>query len=157
MVRTSSLPRTTLRSASPDAPHDAQLGAPAPPGSDGPCSSPASTLRATPERLLQDLNLLAFLFESLVIRDLRVYAQPCDAQVLHYKDNTDLEVDAVVEAADGRWAAFEIKLGFGAVDEGAESLKRFAGRIATRKCGPPRMLGVITGTGLAYTRQTGSR
>jgi predicted AAA+ superfamily ATPase len=114
-----------------------------------------ATLRATPERLLQDLNLLGFLFESLVIRDLRVYAQACDAQVLHYKDNTDLEVDAVVEAADGRWAAFEVKLGSGAVDEGADNLTRFATRIDTRRCGPPGMLGVITGTGLACTRLDG--
>ncbi|MHB1193731.1 MAG: ATP-binding protein [Longimicrobiales bacterium] len=112
-------------------------------------------LRATPERLLQDLNLLGFLFESLVVRDLRVYAQACDAQVLHYRDNADLEVDAVVEAADGRWAAFEIKLGSGAVDEGADHLTRFARRIDTEKCGAPRALGVITGTGLAYTRPDG--
>ncbi len=112
-------------------------------------------LRVTPERLLQDLNLLGFLFESLVVRDLRVYAQACDAQVLHYRDNADLEVDAVVEAADGRWAAFEIKLGSGAVDEGADLLTRFARRIDTEKCGAPRALGVITGTGLAYTRPDG--
>jgi hypothetical protein len=114
-----------------------------------------AVLRATPERLLQDLNLLGFLFESLVIRDLRVYAQACDAEVLHYKDNTDLEVDAVVELADGRWAAFEIKLGTGEVDVGAESLKTFARRVDTRKCGPPQALGVITGTGVAYTRSDG--
>jgi predicted AAA+ superfamily ATPase len=114
-----------------------------------------AALRATPERLLGDLNLLGILFESLVVRDLRVYAQACDAQVLHYKDNTDLEVDAVVEAADGRWAAFEIKLGVGGVDEGAGSLTKFAGRVDIGKCGPPAMLGVITGTGLAYARPDG--
>ncbi|MDP2959341.1 MAG: DUF4143 domain-containing protein [Longimicrobiales bacterium] len=114
-----------------------------------------AALRATPDRLLMDLNLLGFLFESLVIRDLRVYAQASDAQVLHYKDNTDLEVDAIIEAADGRWAAFEIKLGVGAVDEGAQSLLRFVSRIDTQKCGPPQILGVILGTGLAYMRPDG--
>lgn len=114
-----------------------------------------AVLRATPERLLEDLNLLGFLFESLVVRDLRVYAQTCDAQVLHYKDNTDLEVDAIVEAADGRWAAFEIKLGGGSVDAGAGTLLRFANRVDTRNCGPPAILGVITGSGLAYTRADG--
>ncbi|MDZ7630302.1 MAG: DUF4143 domain-containing protein [Gemmatimonadaceae bacterium] len=67
----------------------------------------AAALRATPERLLADLNLLGLLFESLVVRDLRVYAQASDATVLHYRDNTGLEVDAIVEVADGRWAAFE--------------------------------------------------
>lgn len=95
------------------------------------------------------------MFESLVVRDLRIHAQACDAQVLHYKDNTDLGVDAVVEVADGRWAAFEIKLGAGAVEEGADSLRRFAERIDTKKCGPPQTLGVITGTGLAYRRPDG--
>ena len=114
-----------------------------------------AVLRATPERLLQDLNLLGFLFESLVIRDLRIYAQAFDAEVLHYKDNTDLEVDAIVEVADGRWAAFEIKLGTGGVDVGAESLKTFASRVDTEKAGPPQALGVITGTGVAYTRPDG--
>jgi predicted AAA+ superfamily ATPase len=114
-----------------------------------------AVLRATPERLLQDLNLLGFLFESLVIRDLRIYAQAFDAEVLHYKDNTDLEVDAIVEVADGRWAAFEIKLGTGGVDVGAESLKTFASRVDTQKAGPPQALGVITGTGVAYTRPDG--
>jgi predicted AAA+ superfamily ATPase len=114
-----------------------------------------AALRATPERLLEDLNLLGFLFESLVVRDLRVYAQASDAQVLHYQDNTGLEVDAVVETADGRWAAFEVKLGTAAVEEGADSLSRFAERVDTKKCGRPQLLGVITGTGLAYQRPDG--
>ncbi|MFV2070578.1 MAG: ATP-binding protein [Pirellulales bacterium] len=114
-----------------------------------------AVLRATPERLPTDMNLLGFLFESLVVRDLRVYSQASDAQVLHYKDNTDLEVDAVVEAADGRWAAFEVKLGAGATDAAAQSLLTFASRIDTKKCGPPQVLGVIVGTGLAYTRPDG--
>lgn len=114
-----------------------------------------AALRATPERLLEDLNLLGFLFESLVIRDLRVYAQASDAQVLRYQDNTGLEVDAVVETADGRWAAFEIKLGAAAVEEGAGSLRRFAERVDMKKSGRPQLLGVITGTGLAYRRPDG--
>ncbi len=113
------------------------------------------TLRATPERLLSDLNYLGFLFESLVVRDLRVYAQTSDARVLHYKDNTDLEVDAIIETADGRWAAFEVKLGTGAIDGAAASLLKFAERIDTEKCGRPKMLGVIVGTGFAYMRPDG--
>jgi len=72
-----------------------------------------ASLRATPDRLLKDLNLLGLLFESLVIRDLRVYAQAVDAEVFQYRDNTDLEIDAIVETTDGRWAAFEVKLGTG--------------------------------------------
>ena len=78
-------------------------------------------LRATPARLTADLEFLGLLFESLVVRDLRVYAQAADAQVFHYREKDGPEVDAVVEAADGRWAAFEIKLGERWVDDGARS------------------------------------
>lgn len=114
-----------------------------------------AALRATPERLLKDLNFLGFLFESLVIRDLRIYAQASDAQVLQYRDNTGLEIDAVVESADGRWAAFEVKLGDGLAEEGAANLLRFAQRIDTRKCGAPSVLGVIVGAGYGYVRPDG--
>ncbi|MGH7447170.1 MAG: ATP-binding protein, partial [Longimicrobiales bacterium] len=75
--------------------------------------------------------------------------------VLHYKDNTDLEVDAIIETSDGRWAAFEIKLGTGAIDGAAASLLKFAERIDTKKCGRPQMLGVIVATGFAYMRPDG--
>jgi len=114
-----------------------------------------AALRATPERLLADLDLMGFLFENLVVRDLRIYAQAADAQVLHYRDNTGLEVNAIVEAADGRWAAFEIKLGAGMVERAAESLRRFAERVDTTRCGRPSVIGVIVGTGLGYTRPDG--
>jgi hypothetical protein len=114
-----------------------------------------AALRATPERLLKDLNLLGFLYESLVIRDLRVYAQAADAQVLQYRDNTGLEVDAVVETADGDWAAFEIKLGFGMADEGAASLLKFSQRVNAAKSGKPRALAVIVGSGYGYVRPDG--
>lgn len=60
---------------------------------------------------------IGLLFESLVIRDLRVLAQPLGGTVLHYRDNLGGEADAVVQLADGRWAGFEIKLGAGLVDE----------------------------------------
>jgi uncharacterized protein len=114
-----------------------------------------AALRGTPERLLQDLNLFGFLFESFVVRDLRVYAQAIDAQVLQYRDSNGLEVDAIVETADGRWAAFEIKLGPGFVDEGATNLNKFVRQIDTTKCGSPAMLGVIVSTGYGYVRDDG--
>lgn len=114
-----------------------------------------AALGAGPERLLADLNLLGLLFESLVIRDLRVLAQPLDGQVLHYRDNYGVEVDAIVQLADGRWAGFEIKLGAGLVDEGAASLQRFRDAIDTRKTGEPAVLGVIAGTGYGYLRPDG--
>lgn len=92
-----------------------------------------AALGAGPDRLLADLNLLGLLFESLVIRDLRVLAQPLDGQVLHCRDNYGVEAGAVVQLADGRLGAFEVKLGAGLADEGAEALLRFRGSIDTRK------------------------
>lgn len=115
----------------------------------------AAALRAGPERLLTDPTLLGTLFESLVVRDLRVYAQTMDAQVLHYRDNTDLEIDTIVETTDGRWAAFEVKLGTASIDLAAENLKRFAAKIDVDRSGMPASLGVITGTGYGYRRPDG--
>ena len=114
-----------------------------------------AALRAVPDRLLEDLNLFGFLFESLVVRDLRIYAQSADASIYHYRDNTGLEVDAIVQANDGRWAAFEIKLGVGYVDAGAESLLKFVRRVDTDKSGEPGVLAVITSTGYGYVREDG--
>lgn len=114
-----------------------------------------AALRATPDRLLADLQLLGLLFESLVVRDLRVYAQAADGTVLHYRDNTGLEVDAIVETGDGSWAAFEVKLGQMQIDAAAESLLKFAARVDTDKCGAPKALAVIVGTGYGYKRPDG--
>jgi predicted AAA+ superfamily ATPase len=114
-----------------------------------------AAMRATPDRLLRDLNLLGFLFESLVVRDLRVYAQAADAQVSQYRDSSGLEVDAIVEARDGRWMALEVKLGHGQVDVAAASLTRFADRIDTARCRAPALLGVIVATGYGYRREDG--
>jgi predicted AAA+ superfamily ATPase len=114
-----------------------------------------AALNTGPERLVKDLNLLGLLFESLAIRDLRVYSQNADAEVLHYRDSDGLEVDAIVEARGGRWAAFEIKLGSNRIDEAAANLHKFAKRIDTGICGPPAVLGVIVGSGYGYRREDG--
>jgi predicted AAA+ superfamily ATPase len=97
----------------------------------------AAALAATPARMLNNLNLMGFMFESLAVRDLRVYAQAHAGTVYHYRDNTGLEVDAIVELADGTWAAFEIKLGQGYVDD-ALSFGRVVGggRAGTLESGP---------------------
>lgn len=115
-----------------------------------------AALGASPPKLLNDLNLFGFLFESLVIRDLRIYGQANDAEVLHYRDNTGLEVDAIVEARDGRWAAFEVKLGGEEkIEEAAANLQTFAERIDTARSGAPARLGVIVATGYGYVREDG--
>lgn len=114
-----------------------------------------AALQATPSRLLSDLNLLGFLFESMVVRDLRVYAQALEGQVLHYRDSNGLEADAIIEIADGQWAAFEVKLGLRQVDEAAANLLKLRGRVDTDMTGQPLALGVIVGTGFGYLRPDG--
>ena len=109
-----------------------------------------AAMRATPARLLADLEYFGFLFESLVIRDLRVYAQAADARVFHYREKDGLEVDVVVEAADGRWAAFEIKLGERWVPEAQSNLRRLADRVAGSDHGEPAALAVIVPHGYGY-------
>lgn len=114
-----------------------------------------AAVRVTPERLLADLKWLGFLFENLVVRDLRVYAQALDAQVFAYRDESGLEADAVVEMPDGRWAAFEVKLGLAEVDVAAAHLIKLKGRVDTGATDEPLALGVITGTGFGYMRDDG--
>lgn len=115
-----------------------------------------AAMRTTKEQLLLDLNTLGLMFESLVVRDLRVYGQSLDAEVSHYRDNTGLEVDAVVETARGDWAAFEVKLGGEAnIDTAAANLLRFRERVDTTVIGEPQKLVVVTATGYAYDRPDG--
>jgi predicted AAA+ superfamily ATPase len=107
------------------------------------------------DKLLADLNYFGFLFESLVIRDLRIYAEAHDGKVFHYRDSRDLEVDAIVEYPDGAWAAFEVKMGFNAQDEAAKNLLAFASKIDQEKMGTPAALTVITANGFACRRKDG--
>lgn len=109
----------------------------------------------TPQRLLADLELLGLLFESLVHRELAVYARAGDAAVYHYRDNTGLEVDAVVEDRRGDWCAFEVKLGGGQIDAAARTLLKFRARMDAEHSGPPRTLGVIVSAGYGYRRPDG--
>lgn len=115
----------------------------------------AAALGVGPEHLLRDFSWFGLLFESMVIRDLRVYAQAMGARVYHYRDHTGLEVDAVVDAGPGRWAAFEIKLGLSRIDDAVRSLLKFADRVDTSRCGEPAALGVIVERGFGYVRPDG--
>lgn len=114
-----------------------------------------AALDAGPEHLLADLELFGFLFESLVIRDLRIYAQAIGARVYHYRDDTGLEVDAIIDAGPSRWAAMEVKLGVARIDEAANNLLKFADRIDTSRSGEPAILGVIVDRGYGYRRPDG--
>ena len=84
-----------------------------------------------------------------------MYAKANDATVFHYTDSYGLEVDAVVQKRNGDFAAFEIKLGVGYIDEAAENLKKFAGNIDTSHMDLPKSLNIITGTGMTYRRPDG--
>ena len=98
-----------------------------------------TALAATPERLLADLEALGFLFESLVVRDLRIYSQASRASVYHYRDSDKLEVDVIVEARDGRWLAAEVKLGGDeGIEQAARSLLRLRAKVDdSRMRAPP--------------------
>lgn len=114
-----------------------------------------AAMGAEADRLLGDLGWFVFLFENLVVRDLRVAAQSLGARVYAYRDETGLEVDAVVERPDGRWAGFEIKLGLREVDSAAAQLLRLRDRVDSATAGEPLALVVVTGTGYAYVRKDG--
>jgi predicted AAA+ superfamily ATPase len=107
------------------------------------------------EALLKDLKFVGFLFESLAVHELRVYAQVSDAKVYHYHDSSGLEVDAIVQKYNGDWCAFEIKLGTGQIEEAAKSLKKFVSILDTKSVALPKSLNIITGTGISYTRNDG--
>ncbi len=112
----------------------------------------AAALGLEKESLIKDLKYTGFLFESLATHELNVYAKANDANVLHYSDSYGYEVDAIVQKRNGDYAAFEIKLGVGYIDEAAENLKRFAGNIDNAKMDLPKSLNIITGTGMSYRR-----
>ena len=107
------------------------------------------------ESFLNDLKFVGFLFESLAIHDLRVYAQANDAKVYHYRDSSGLEVDAIVQKQNGEWCAFEIKLGIGQIEEAAQNLKRFSSNLENNNIEKLKSLNIITGTGISYTRNDG--
>lgn len=116
-----------------------------------------AALRAVPERLLGDLELLGLLFESLVIRDLRIYGQALDARVYQYRDNTGLEADAILERADGRWIALEVKLASEGepLDRAAEALLKLAGRVDPARTGRPAATVIVVPSGYGYVREDG--
>ena len=117
----------------------------------------AAMLRATPERLLSDPTAFGALFESLAVRDLRVYSQPERATVFHYRDNTGLEADAIIERTDGRWIAAETKLNPSprTIDRAAKTLLRLKDKTTRQRAGSLATLLVITPTGPAYRRPDG--
>lgn len=120
-------------------------------------------LRMSPERLLQDWQTFGMVFENLVIRDLLVYASAhpmaSNHPVRYYRDDSNLEVDAIIELADGRWGACEIKLSHSKVEEGAKNLLMLQKKLlrdTQKRVEAPSFLAVIVGAGdAAYRRADG--
>ena len=116
----------------------------------------AALLNATPEMLLNDLNTLGFLFEALCERDLKIYAQSFDADLYHYQDYNNNEMDAVIAMPDGKWCGFEIKLGANQIDMAAENLIKIKNEIKANGGIAPDSLCVICGlSNAAYQRSDG--
>ncbi len=113
-------------------------------------------LGMTPKKLLGDLNTFGFIFEAMVEHDLKIYAQSFGGKLYHYQDYQNNEIDAVIELNDGRWCAFEIKLGAYKIDEAAENLIRINKTIASNGGKPADVMCVICGmTSAANLRQDG--
>ncbi len=110
-----------------------------------------------PNDLINDLNTFGLLFETLCIRDLRVYANASDGDVYHYRDKSGLECDAVIHLRNGKYGLIEIKLGGERlIEEGVKNLKLLEGKIDTQKMNKPSFLMVLTGVGdYAYRRKDG--
>lgn len=117
----------------------------------------AAALGIGPKDLLNDLRTFGFLFETLCVRDLRIFAEALGGQVYHYRDKDGLECDAVVHLRNGRYGLIEIKLGGDKlIEEGANTLKAMEAKIDTDKMKVPSFLMVLTGTGdYPYRRKDG--
>ncbi|MCL2768316.1 MAG: DUF4143 domain-containing protein [Synergistaceae bacterium] len=114
-----------------------------------------ASLGITRERLIEDLRTFGFMFENLCLRDLAVYAGFYGGNLFHYRDNSELEVDAIIEMPGGEWGAFEIKLGEAQVDKAADELLRIKKKMISAGVRAPACLAVITGGGLARIRDDG--
>lgn len=119
-------------------------------------SIPCAILNLTEEKLINDLETFGFLFEAMVERDLKIYADAIDAKCYHYQDYLNREVDSVIEFNDGSWCAIEIKLGVNAIDKAAEGLVKLRDSIIQDKGIVPKVLCVICGmSNKAYKRTDG--
>lgn len=117
----------------------------------------SASLGLGPDDLLNDLNTFGLLFETMCVRDLRIFAESLNGSVYHYRDNTGLECNAVIHLRNGKYGLIEIKLGGDdLIEEGAKTLKKLKDCIDTTKMNKPSFLMVLTGIGkYAYKREDG--
>lgn len=117
----------------------------------------AAALRIGPKDLVLNPETFGFVFETLCVRDLRVYADALDGEVYHYRDRSDLECDAVIHRRNGQYGLIEIKIGGDdAVEHGAATLKQLAEKIDEATMNKPAFLMVLTAVGdYGYRRKDG--
>ena len=116
----------------------------------------AAALGITPEGIFKDITTFGLLFESLVVHDLRVYADAIGARVYKYRDSKKREADAVLQFTDGSWALIEVKLGGeDDIKQAADNLIRIADDIDREKTGKPAFLMVVTKNKVAYRMENG--
>ena len=117
----------------------------------------AAALGAYPNDLVNDLETMGLMFETLAVRDLRVYADALDGQVYHYRDKKGLECDAIIHLRNGSYGLIEIKLGGdNLIDEGAKSLKQLSSEIDSTRMKLPSFMMVLVGVGdFPYKRDDG--
>ena len=115
-----------------------------------------AALNGSPAAVGGDLAAMGLLFESMAVRDLRIYAQSLGARLYYYGDDSGLEADAIIDGIDGRWAAVEVKLGGGAaITEAMKSLRAVRDRVDTARRGTPTRLIVVTAFGYGYQTDDG--
>ncbi|MDR1354782.1 MAG: DUF4143 domain-containing protein [Propionibacteriaceae bacterium] len=115
-----------------------------------------AALQLSPERLASDPAYFGQIFESMVIRDLKIYLDADGGELYHYRDETGLEIDAIAEFADGGWAAIEVKLGAKHIPAAeAQLLSLRDNRVNLDRLGKPKFLAIITGTEYGYTLPSG--
>ena len=114
-----------------------------------------AALGATNTSLRRDLKTLGLLFESLAMRDLRIYADSLGGKVYYYRDDSDLEVDAIIVLPDGKWGACEIKLGAGYIQQAEKNLLTMRDKIDTDHVGKPSFLIIITGENYSMQLDSG--
>ena len=105
--------------------------------------------------MIKDYHTFGMLFESLCLRDLRVYSQPLDGEIYFFRNKNGFEVDFIIELPDGRWGAVEVKLGSKEIDEAAANLIKLRDMIDTERMRPPEFLMILTATQYGYQRPDG--
>ena len=116
-----------------------------------------SSLGIGPEDLIKDLDTFGFIFETMCVRDLRVYAESLGGDIYHFRDSNGLECDMVIHFRNGKYGLIEVKLGGDKlIEEGVKNLLKLKKTIDTDKMGEPSFMMVLTATGqYAFQREDG--